>query len=149
MSSLVQTLSISDRRSILDAVEHIEAGALQIVFVVDDVGRLVGVVTNGDLRRHLLQGRKTDLPVTACMNRQFRAVPVGTAREELLKLFDLGYLAIPGVDAEQRLVEVYTRQLAASPEVPVLARARAPVRMSFCGGGTDLTYFSSITRRRY
>lgn len=96
MSSLVQTLSISDRRSILDAVEHIEAGALQIVFVVDDVGRLVGVVTNGDLRRHLLQGGKTDLPVTACMNRQFRAVPVGTAREELLKLFDLGYLAIQG-----------------------------------------------------
>ncbi|PMZ98235.1 MULTISPECIES: CBS domain-containing protein [unclassified Pseudomonas] len=141
MNSLVQTLSISARRSILDAIEHIEAGALQIAFVVDDGGCLVGVVTNGDVRRHLLQGGQTDAPVTTCMNRQFRAVAVGTSREELLKLFDLGYIAIPGVDAEQRLAEVYTRQLAASAEVPVLARARAPVRMSFCGGGTDLTYF--------
>ncbi|MFP5429062.1 MAG: CBS domain-containing protein, partial [Gammaproteobacteria bacterium] len=141
MNSLVQTLSISARRSILDAIEHIEAGALQIAFVVDDGGCLVGVVTNGDVRRHLLQGGQTDAPVTSCMNRQFRAVAVGTSREELLKLFDLGYIAIPGVDSEQRLAEVYTRQLAASAEVPVLARARAPVRMSFCGGGTDLTYF--------
>ena len=141
MNPLVQSLSISDRHSILDAVKRIEAGALQIVFVVNDNGRLVGVVTNGDVRRHLLQGGQTDLPVTACMNRQFRAVQVGTSREELLKLFDLGYIAIPGIDAEERLAQVYTRQLAASPEVPVLARARAPVRMSFCGGGTDLTYF--------
>ena len=94
MNSLVQTLSISARRSILDAIEHIEAGALQIAFVVDDGGCLVGVVTNGDVRRHLLQGGQTDAPVTTCMNRQFRAVAVGTSREELLKLFDLGYIAI-------------------------------------------------------
>ncbi|MDD1975006.1 GHMP family kinase ATP-binding protein [Pseudomonas tussilaginis] len=141
MNSLVQTLSISERHSILDAVKCIEAGALQIVFVVDDLGCLQGVVTNGDVRRYLLQGGQTDVSVTHCMNRQFRAVPVDTPREDLLKLFDLGYNAIPSVDVEQRLVEIYTRQLAASPEVPVLARARAPVRMSFCGGGTDLTYF--------
>lgn len=141
MSSLVQTLSINQRQSILDAVKIIEAGSLQIVFVVDDIGCLQGVVTNGDVRRYLLTGGQTDLAVTHCMNRQFRAVPVGTPREDLLKLLDLGYNAIPSVDAEQRLVEIYTRQLAASPEVPVLARARAPVRMSFCGGGTDLTYF--------
>lgn len=141
MSSLVQTLTISERQSILDAVECIEAGALQIAFVVDDLQRLLGVVTNGDVRRYLLQGGQTNRPVTSCMNRQFHAVPVDTPREELLKLLDLGYNAIPSVDAEKRLVEIYTRQLAASPEVPVLARARAPVRMSFCGGGTDLTYF--------
>lgn len=141
MSLLVQELSISDRQSILDAVKCIEAGDLQIAFVVDAHQQLVGVVTNGDVRRYLLQGGQTDMPVTACMNRQFRAVQVGATREELLKIFDLGYNAIPGVDAEGRLVEAYTRLLAASPEVPVLARARAPVRMSFCGGGADLTYF--------
>lgn len=139
--NLVQTLSIGEWQSILDAVECIEAGALQIAFVVAGDGCLLGVVTNGDVRRHLLQGGQTDLPVTACMNRQFRSVPFGISREELLKTFDLGYNAIPGVDEQGRLVEVYTRLMAASPEVPVLARARAPVRMSFCGGGADLTYF--------
>ncbi len=141
MSLLVQTLSIGEGQSILDAVKCIEAGDLQIAFVVAEDRRLLGVVTNGDVRRHLLQGGHTDLPVTACMNRQFRAVQADATREELLKVFDLGYNAIPGVDEQGRLVEVYTRLMAASAEVPVLARARAPVRMSFCGGGADLTYF--------
>ena len=135
MSLLVQTISIGQRQSILDAVKCIEAGALQIAFVVADDRRLLGVVTNGDVRRHLLQGGQTDLPVTTCMNSHYRAVQVGASREELLKAFDLGFNAIPAVDEQGRLVEVYTRLMAASPEVPVLARARAPVRLSCCGGG--------------
>lgn len=141
MSLLVKELSIDVQQTILDAIECIESGNLQIAFVVSDDKRLQGVVTNGDVRRYLLQGGLTDQPVIACMNREFRAVAVDTPREDLLKAFDLGYNALPGLDPEGRLVEVFTRQMAASAEAPVLARARAPVRMSFCGGGADLTYF--------
>ena len=141
MSLLVKELTIDMQRTILDAVKCIESGNLQIAFVVADDMRLLGVVTNGDVRRYLLQGGLTDQPVTACMNREFRSVSVSTPREDLLKAFDLGHNALPGLDDDGRLVEVYTRQMAASAEVPVLARARAPVRMSFCGGGADLTYF--------
>ena len=141
MNPLVQTLSIAPGQQLLAAVERIESGNLQMAFVVEDEGRLVGVVTNGDVRRYLLQGGQTDVPVTACMNRQFRFARRGAVREELLKLLDLGYSAIPVLDEQDRLVDVYTRHMAVSPEVPVLARARAPVRMSFCGGGADLTYF--------
>jgi D-glycero-alpha-D-manno-heptose-7-phosphate kinase len=141
MSLLVKELTIDMQRTILDAIKCIESGNLQIAFVVADDMRLLGVVTNGDVRRYLLQGGLTDQPVTACMNREFRSVSVSTPREDLLKAFDLGHNALPVLDDEGRLVEVYTRQMAASAEVPVLARARAPVRMSFCGGGADLTYF--------
>lgn len=141
MSLLVQSLSVGENQSILDAVKCIEAGDLQIAFVVGDDNQLLGVVTNGDVRRYLLQGGQTNVPVTACMNRDYRAVRADVTREDLLKTFDLGYSAIPGIDEQGRLVEVYTRLMAANPEVPVLARARAPVRMSFCGGGADLTYY--------
>ena len=141
MGMLVQELSIYEHQSVLDAVKCIESGKLQIAFVVDSDQHLLGVVTNGDIRRYLLQGKQTDRPVATCMNRRFRAVRMGARREELLKIFDLGYNAIPGVDEQGRLLEIYTRQMTATPEVPVLTRARAPVRMSFCGGGADLTYF--------
>ena len=107
MNLLVQTLSIREEQSILDAVECIEAGALQIAFVVDENIRLLGVVTNGDVRRHLLQGGRTDELVTACMNKEFRSVKVGAPREDLLKAFDLGHNALPGLDEQGRLVEVY------------------------------------------
>ena len=141
MSTLLETLSVEVTDSILTAVKCIESADLQIVFVVEADRRLVGVITNGDVRRYLLRDGDTSLPVSACMNRNFRAVRDGASREELLKTFDLGFNALPGIDAEGRLCQIYTRQMAASPEEPVLARARAPVRMSFCGGGTDLTYF--------
>lgn len=142
MNLLVKKQSISTRQTILDAVNCIESGEMQIVFVTDERQRLAGVVTNGDLRRYLLQGGSSTAPVTACMNQHYRAVRVGATREELLKIFDLRYNAIPVLDADGCLVDVVTpKLLAANEEVPVLARARAPVRMSFSGGGSDLTYY--------
>lgn len=133
--------TLSTQQPILDAIKHIETSPLQIVFIVDDTLRLVGVITNGDIRRHLLKGGATDEPIAACMNRQFQAVSHNASREELLKLFDLGCLAIPALDTCGQLQTIYTRNLIAPPETPVLARSRAPVRMSFGGGGADLTYF--------
>jgi D-glycero-alpha-D-manno-heptose-7-phosphate kinase len=143
MNLLLKNQTVSVDQSIRYAVECIESADLQIVFVIDAAQRLVGVITNGDLRRHLLQeGIDTDASVTACMNSQYRSVKVGASREEMLKIFDLSFNAIPVVDADGRLVDVVTPALlAANSEVPVLARARAPVRMSFSGGGSDLTYY--------
>jgi len=143
MNLLLKNQTVFDHQSIRYAVECIESADLQIVFVIDAGQRLVGVVTNGDLRRYLLQeGTDTEVAVTACMNTQFRSVKVGASREEMLKIFDLSFNAIPVVDTEGCLVDVVTPALlAANSEVPVLARARAPVRMSFSGGGSDLTYF--------
>ena len=76
------------------------------------------------------------------MNRTFRSAPDGASREDLLKLLDLGFNAIPKVDGDGRLIDVITPEyLPTVPEAPVLTRARAPVRVSFGGGGSDLTYF--------
>lgn len=142
MNQLARTQTVYLNQTILDAVECIETGDLQIVFVVNEQWRLEGVLTNGDLRRYLLQGGATNVPVTECMNTAYRSVKVGASREEMLKIFDLSYNAIPVVDDSGCLVDVVTpARLAANQEVPVLARARAPVRMSFSGGGSDLTYY--------
>jgi D-glycero-alpha-D-manno-heptose-7-phosphate kinase len=142
MNQLARTQTVYLNQTILDAVECIETGDLQIVFVVNEQWRLEGVLTNGDLRRYLLQGGATNVPVTECMNTAYRSVKVGASREEMLKIFDLSYNAIPVVDESGCLVDVVTpARLAANQEVPVLARARAPVRMSFSGGGSDLTYY--------
>jgi D-glycero-alpha-D-manno-heptose-7-phosphate kinase len=76
------------------------------------------------------------------MNRDYRSVTVDASREDLLKLLDLGYHVIPRVDELGKLVDLVTPEYdLASPEAPILTRARAPVRVSFSGGGSDLTYY--------
>jgi D-glycero-alpha-D-manno-heptose-7-phosphate kinase len=142
LNELIEQLTLLCTRDVLAALKRMESSRFQIVFVVDDSGLLLGLMTNGDLRRHLLAGGKTSDPVTACMNTEYRSVTVDASREELLKLLDLGFHVIPRVDAIGKLVDLVTPEYdLASPEAPILTRARAPVRVSFSGGGSDLTYY--------
>ena len=142
MSKLSQDLTIFNSANILAAVEHLEKSRFQIVFVVDKSQQLLGIISNGDLRRYLLQGGTTSAPVTECMNTEFNSVSEDASREELLKLFDLGFHVIPKLDYSGKLIDLITPEFdLTSPEAPILTRARAPVRVSFSGGGSDLTYY--------
>lgn len=142
MNEMIRGITLNCNDNILAAITLMESSRFQIVLVVDEQQVLVGVITNGDLRRHLLAGGRTTDVVTACMNRMFRSVPIDASRERLLKLLDLGYHVLPRVDEIGRLVDIVTPDHdLASPESPILSRARAPVRLSFSGGGSDLTYY--------
>ncbi len=135
-------MCLLDEQPVLQAINQLESSRIQIAFILDVAERLVGVVTNGDVRRFLLEGGQTHQAVRLCMNRTFRSAPDGASREDLLKLLDLGFNAIPKIDTDGRLVDVITpERLPTTPEAAVLTRSRAPVRVSFGGGGSDLTYF--------
>ena len=142
MNDLIEQLTLLAASNVLAALKRMESSRFQIVFVLSEAGILIGLITNGDLRRHLLAGGSTSDPVTLCMNQNYRSVLVDASREEILKLLDLGFHVIPRVDANGKLVDLVTPEYdLASPEAPILTRARAPVRISFSGGGSDLTYY--------
>lgn len=71
---------------ILEAISIIDAGALQIALVVDEDYCLVGVVTDGDVRRGLLRGIALDQPVHLIMKRDFKAIDEDTSLEKILSL---------------------------------------------------------------
>jgi len=142
LKHLVEQLVVCGTDALLCAVDRIESSRFQTVFVADENRRLQGLITNGDLRRFLLNGGTTSAAAADCMNTSFKSVDSNASREEILKLLDLGFSLIPKIDKEGRLIDLVTREYElASPEAPVLTRARAPVRMSFGGGGSDLTYY--------
>ena len=130
--------------SVSDAIKRIESSSFQTAFVVDEDNKLLGLLTNGDVRRFLIAGGDIQSPVERAANRNFRWVRVGSVREEALKLFDVGYSVVPRLDEDGRLVDLITpdSQDYAS-RGNVFVRARAPARISFAGGGTDLTYYFS------
>jgi len=135
-------LLVKHDQPVLRGVETIEGSVSQIALIIDDGRVLMGTLTNGDVRRFLMEGGSVDAKITECMNRDFHSVGPNTSREEILKLFDLGFRAIPIIDESGILLDFVTPDyFPLADEGVVLARARAPVRISFSGGGSDLTYY--------
>ena len=67
-------------------IEAITEGSLQIALVVDSENKLLGTVTDGDIRKAILAGK--DLNITAC--EAMRSQPITSAsktpRAAILKL---------------------------------------------------------------
>lgn len=100
-------LLVLPRASVRDALETITKNSRQAVFVVDDDGRLAGLVTDGDIRRAILRGVGLDDRVTAVMNPRPVSVPLGTGRAAALAMMQRRTIRhLPVVDERGRLVDV-------------------------------------------
>jgi dTDP-glucose pyrophosphorylase len=88
---------------LVEAVRAIEASRRRIAVVVESDGRLVGTLTDGDVRRCLLAGGTLDTPLTDAMNRQPIVADVGSSDSHVLGLMRQGnIMAVPLVDASGR-----------------------------------------------
>jgi D-glycero-alpha-D-manno-heptose-7-phosphate kinase len=136
---------IAASASLRESLLRIESNHHGMIFVTDANGAVSGLATDGDIRRRLLKGGSLDDTVTLCANPDFVWENPNTPRELLLKKLDHRIRVIPLLDSARRLVGLVSRDhMPIQAEGAVYARARAPVRISFGGGGSDLThYFSS------
>lgn len=95
--------------SVLEVIQIIDSGALQVAVVVDEHGRLLGTVTDGDIRRGLLQGVALEDGVDRIMNDRPTTAQVSDTREAMLAIMKLKRLHhIPVLDAERCVVDIVT-----------------------------------------
>jgi dTDP-glucose pyrophosphorylase len=91
---------LSKTATLYDAVHAIEVSKRRIAVVVDDTGRLLGTLTDGDIRRCLLGGGSLEVPAANAMNRQPLVAGVGSSESALLEVMRNGnVMCIPIVDA--------------------------------------------------
>ena len=104
MMAWQQTL-IGPESTVRKAVETIDAAGLQIAIVADPDGRLLGTVTDGDVRRAILRGVALDDAVAQVMNGNPTTARADDDRETLLRLMRQRKLhQIPLLDATWRVV---------------------------------------------
>ncbi len=128
--------------SLREALLRIEANHHGIILTTDLSGAVIGLATDGDIRRKLLAGASLHDPIEASANSEFIWAARDTPRETLLKRLDHRIKVIPLLDAKRNLTGVVSRDhLPIQSEEPVYSRARSPVRISFGGGGSDLTHY--------
>jgi dTDP-glucose pyrophosphorylase len=95
--------------SLREVMRVIDRHASSMSVLVDVVGRVVGVVTDGDLRRALLAGADIDDPALPHATTTPHVVRQGSPRAHVLDLMRaLRISAVPEVDAESRIVRLHT-----------------------------------------
>jgi dTDP-glucose pyrophosphorylase len=105
--ALDAALLVAPSASVREALETITKNSRQAVMVVADDGRLVGLVTDGDIRRGFLRGITIDGQIADIMNPHPITAPAGITREEALALMQRRSLRhLPVVDSGRRLLDV-------------------------------------------
>jgi len=115
-----------------------------IVLLVDGTKKLEGIVTDGDIRRALLKGTLMEDTINSIMNRNAVTLKGNYNKRHALGLFSEGIRSIPVVSDEGRIMDIliYREFTDSKPSNSlVVVRAKAPLRVTFAGGGTDTNAF--------
>lgn len=108
----VSSLCVGPESSIHQAIACIDRGVRGIALVVDQEQRLLGTITDGDVRRAILAGVNLQTPISELLTRKVNSIypkpttaPVGTEPDALLQLMqERSIRQVPLVDEEGRVV---------------------------------------------
>lgn len=134
MSLCWQNTLIPESSTIKQALEIINSEALRVAIVVNNKDELLGMVTDGDIRRGLLN----DLLLTDCVGKIMNSNPttatLGTSKQRLVELMETKeILSIPLLDDEGKVVGLETLHSVLSKE-----KHQNPVFIMAGGFGTRL-----------
>ncbi|WP_130472067.1 nucleotidyltransferase family protein [Candidatus Magnetaquicoccus inordinatus] len=100
-----RSVLVGAEATILETIQVIDQGAMRVALVVDEQGHLLGVVTDGNIRRGLLNQIGLQEPVSRVMNPHPITVQVTDSREQVLALMNAREIEhLPVVDERGVLV---------------------------------------------
>ena len=97
--------TVRSNQTVRECMVVIDEHAKRISFILEN-GILVGVVTDGDIRRALLNDTKLDEPINSIMNEDFVSFQVGTDSKIIREKFNKRVRYIPLVDGNGYLVDI-------------------------------------------
>ena len=94
--------------SLIECMKVINAGGAGIAMAVDSESRLVGTISDGDIRKALLKGCSLDSPVLPHINRDCFSVLTSVSRVEVLDVMNARrFEQIPIVDEGNRVIGLH------------------------------------------
>ena len=110
MNSWRKTL-ITSNYNLEQAINILDKAGLRIVLIINDSEKLLGTITDGDVRRALLKHVSLDTPVIKVMNSTPKIARECWTKEKMQKLMEkYGLLQLPIVNEKGILVNLYNFQ---------------------------------------
>jgi dTDP-glucose pyrophosphorylase len=82
----IQNIKLTINSTIKEALEIIDKAAMQIALVIDDNDKLVGTITDGDIRRGFLKGLSLDSSIENVIFKDPTVATISDTKENILKL---------------------------------------------------------------
>ncbi len=146
MTPNLQFFLIPSSVSVRDAMKRLNQVEGQALYVVDDQKRLLGAITDGDIRRFLMNGNPAEQDISGVFTRNPIRIRMGYRIEEVRQLMQAHKIeSVPVVDPEERIVEVVLWE-SAFREAGHLTRRKldVPVIIMAGGKGTRMDPFTRI-----
>jgi len=103
----IQNIKLNINSTIKEALQIIDNGALQIAIIVDENDKLLGTLTDGDIRRGLLKGFDLNSPVESIIFKKPTIAKISNTKEEILKLaLSKKIHQIPIVDDNEKILGI-------------------------------------------
>lgn len=103
----IKNFRVAPEGTVRDAIAAIDSGGQQIALVLDTGNRLLGVVTDGDVRRGLLRGVTLEAPITEVMNSAPRVASTSESTDEIAeKMAELSIRHMPVIDEQDVVIGV-------------------------------------------
>jgi dTDP-glucose pyrophosphorylase len=147
MNESVEQFLVPQTHTIRQAMERLEKTEEKIVFVVDGDSRLIGSLTDGDIRRWILSDGDLKAQVSRVCNRKPYVVEEGFATEQVrIHMLNGNLGCVPVVNSSQEVVrllfwkEMFHGGVAINPK----RRLNLPVVIMAGGQGARLAPFTSV-----
>lgn len=125
--------------TVLEAMQKIDANTRGILMISDENGKLIGCLTDGDIRRYLLSGGQLGGNVVKAANRNPK---YAHTLDEAISLFHKkNYIAIPVLDEEKRIISIYLGN--GEIEIPRVS-LNVPVVINAGGRGARLDPYTRV-----
>ena len=138
---------INGTSTIREALVKIANNKEGVVLLENSTGQIYALATDGDIRSGFLNGHTVDSCIDDVANKNFFCGTPDTSREVLLKQLDGTIKFIPIIDDKGNFKSYLNKNsLPKKIESNLFYRSKAPVRISFGGGGSDVSkYFNDFS----
>ncbi len=136
----IQKFTGPETLTVLETMQRIDRNTHGILFLIGERGQMTGCVTDGDLRRYLLSGGRTEDSVISAANRMPVCAETFTDAKRLFNIRN--HVAIPVIDGNRCIIDLYCgEENGAGTEKTILDLS---VVINAGGRGTRLDPFTRV-----
>ena len=107
----LENFAIKETETLSVALEKIDANKKGFLIALDEQGRTLGTLTDGDIRRALIGGKKVNEPMRGCYNRHFVFLEKTAEFAKAIDLFkNAALMFLPVLDEHGILVNIITKE---------------------------------------